>query len=65
MIPLSEQMRKVAKERRIRTPAIWTVLGDYADKVKEYENALSMCAGSMYDRVEMQCIAEDALKENK
>ena len=34
---LSERMKAVATRQRIRTPAIWTILGDYADEVEQLE----------------------------
>ncbi len=36
MKPTSERMLTTA-EKRIRTPAIWTILKDYAEEVKELE----------------------------
>ena len=34
---LSERMNAVATKKRIRTPAIWTILKDYADEVAQLE----------------------------
>ena len=53
MKPLSERMNRVATERRIRTPAIWTILGDYAEEVEGLEAELTSMedAVSVFKRV--------------
>ena len=37
---LSERMRKTGTEQRIRTPAIWTIVKDYAGEVAVLESRL-------------------------
>lgn len=37
MKPLSERMNIMATKKRIRTPAIWTILKDYTKEVSQLE----------------------------
>ena len=50
---LSERMKAVATKRSIRTPAIWTILKDYAEEVEGLEAELTSMedAVSVFKRV--------------
>lgn len=39
---LSERMSTTATKKRIRTPALWTILGDYANGVARLEGDLAL-----------------------
>jgi len=41
---LSERMKAMATKKRIRTPAIWTILRDYAGEVDLLEKTIEICS---------------------
>ena len=59
MKPLSERMNIMATRKRIRTPAIWTILKDYAKEVARLE------ADKEYITEQLHRVAEERDKERE
>jgi len=60
---LSERMNTTATKKRIRTPAIWTILKDYAEEAAQLEAKLEAVECGECGKSLLECDFEECDKQ--